>query len=221
MDALNKNGREANMVLRASALLVFATLILSAPLVQAVPITIEITGEVTGGYGSLWGGSIYEGAFFAGIYTYDSSTLDTSDWSEIGLYVHDSPYGLNVSLGGFEFQTVPNHTGQFTIKITDDGPNLDSYEVLSDMNKDLSNGAYVDYVLWGLHGPSSMLFSTALPVDAPVVSQWPDKYMHIHGTDVYGNAFHIDGTITQAVLVPEPSSVILMIIGISLYRRKR
>lgn len=219
MNAQKHRGREKILSKLITSIFAIAVLLFSAPLVQAVPITIEITGEITDGYGSLWGGSIYEGALFTGVYTYDSSTPDTSDWSYIGLYVHDSPYGLNISLGGFEFKTVQNHTGQFKITITDNGPNLDSYEVRSDTNSDLSNGAYVDYIMWGLHGPSSMLSSTALPLDAPTVSQWPDKYIHIHGEDVYGNAFHINGTVTQAV--PEPLIGVLLMMGVLFFRRRR
>jgi len=187
---------------------------------QAVPITIEITGEVTEGYGSLWGDGIYEGAVFTGTYTYNSSTPDTSDRSDIGLYVHDSPYGLNISLGGFEFKTVPNHTGQFNITITDNGPNADSYRVESNQNALLSNGATVNYVFWSLHGPISMISSTELPLVPPTVSQWPNNVLHIFGQDILGSAYFIKGTVTQAI--PEPAtSTLLVTMGVFLLRRRR
>jgi hypothetical protein len=219
MKAQKPRGREKILSARIASIFVLAMLLLSAPLAQAVPITIEISGEVTDGYGSLWGGDIYEGALFTGVYTYDSSTPDTSERSDIGLYVHDSPYGLNVSLGGFEFKTFQNHTGQFNITITDNGPNADSYTIESNQNDLLSNEATVNTFFWSLHGPDSMISSTQLPLDAPTVSQWPDNILFIFGTDVLGNGYLIEGTVTQSV--PEPSSVVLMIMGIFLYRRRR
>jgi hypothetical protein len=189
--------------------------------VQAVLITIEITGKVTEGYGSLWGDGIHEGAVFNGTYTYDSSAPDTSDRSDIGLYVHDSPYGLNISLGGFEFETVPNHTGQFNITITDNGPNADSYSVESNQNAPLSNGATVNTFFWSLHGPDSVISSTDLPVEAPLLSQWPGNILFIYGKDVLGNGYLIEGVVTQAIPEPATSTFLLtMCIFFFSYRRQ-
>jgi hypothetical protein len=188
---------------------------------QAVPITIEIGGEITGGYGTLWGGDIHVGSSITGTYTYDSATPNTSTLGEMGKYVFDSPYGMDLFLGGFEFKTVPSHTGQFQITIFDNGANADSYEVRSNQNVPLSNGATVDYVFWGLHGSNSMLSSTDLPVVAPVVIQWPDKYLYLHGADTLGNGFLFWGKITQAVLVPEPLTGVLLMTGVFFLRRRR
>jgi hypothetical protein len=189
---------------------------------QAVPIIIEITGEVTEGYGSIWGGDIHEGSILTGIYTYESTTPNTSTHSEMGLYVLDSPYGMDFFVGGFEFKTAPSHSGQFQITIFDNGPNLDSYEVRSYQNAPLSNGATVGTFFWYLHGSNSTISSTDLPIVAPVLNQWQyGNILYIWGTDVQGRGYLIEGTATQAVLVPEPLTGVLLMAGVFLLRRRR
>lgn len=222
MKAQKLRGRENILSARIATLLVFATLLLSSPLAQAVPITIEISGEVVDGYGCLWGGSIYDGSPFTGTYTYDSSAPDTSDLSYFGWYVFDSPYGINVSLGGIEFKTSPSHIGQFEIKINDNGPNVDFYEVRSNQNTPLVDGTTIDWIQWGVYGEfdDEMLTSTDLPITAPVIDQ---RYagLWIQGRDVYGDGYNIFGIVSQAELVPEPATIVLMMLGVLLSRRRR
>jgi hypothetical protein len=218
MKAQKLRGREKIISARIASIFVLVTLLLSAPLAQAVPITIEITGEVTNGDGSLWGGNIYYGTPFTGTYTYDSSAPDSSASSNFGWYVFDSPYGINISLGGIEFKTTPSHIGQFEIKISDNGPNLDYYTVWSNQNTPLSDGTTISWISWGVYGPNEMLSSTDLPITAPVIDQW-DNRLFIHGRDIYGNGYNIYGTVSQAV--PEPLTGVLMLIGVFFFRRRK
>lgn len=218
MKAQILRGRGGKITLRIAFLLVFSTLLLPAPLAQAVLVTIEISGEVVDGYGCLWGDGIYDGTPFTGIYTYDSSASDSSDLSYFGLYVFDSPYGINISLGGIEFQTSPNHIGQFEIRITH-GPYSDYYEVKSNQNTPLADDTTIDWIKWAMHGPYGMLSSTDLPITAPVIDQWAGLW--IQGRDVYGDGYNIFGRVSQAELVPEPATIVLMMLGVLLSRQKR
>ncbi|MHC4283094.1 MAG: PEP-CTERM sorting domain-containing protein [Planctomycetota bacterium] len=199
-------------------MLAFATLLLSAPIAQAVPITIEISGEVTfvGGYDAP--DTIHEGSNFTGTYTYNSSTIDSGG----GSYQHNSPYGFNISLGGYEFKTASSHIGQFVISIWDNHVNysgyvFDEYLIKSYENSPLSNGVLVDEIrLILVDFTHTALSSSALPATAPVLNEWGTKSLQIYGP---GNSLSIQGTITQAV--PEPLTGILMVIGAVFFRRRR
>jgi len=194
-------------------------IILTAVICQAAPITIGITGNVTYIGGTGVPGTIYEGVTFTGTYTYESSTDDSGG----GHYVHNAPYGINLSMGGYKFKTVPNHVGQFVISILDNyapyGNIHDDYWVKSYENLPLSDGTVIDSINWTLlDGSCTALSSSDLPVTAPVLSDWNMNDLRIYGPE---DVFLIRGTVTQTVLVPEPAIVVLMIMGISLYRRRR
>ena len=217
MKAQKLRGRDEILSARIAPIFVLATLLFSVPLVQAVPITIEITGEVTfvGGYAAP--DTIHEGSNFTGTYTYNSSTIDSGG----GTYQHDSPYGFNISLGGYEFKTSPSHIGQFVISIWDNHVNysgdvFDEYLIKSYENSSLSNGVLVDEIrLILVDFTHTALSSSALPATAPVLNEWGTKSLQIYGP---GNSLSIQGTITQAV--PEPLTGILMAMGVFLLRRR-
>jgi len=200
--------------------IIFAVLFLLPVWAQAVPITIQISGNVTSASGSALPDTIYEGVTFTGTYTYDSSTLDSGG----GVYQFSSPYGFNISVGGFEFKTTPSHVDQFVISILDNyapyGNIHDDYWVQSYENSSLSSGALIDSISWKLFdGSHTALSSSALPVAAPILSQWNVNNLEICGP---GTSLSIQGTVTQAVLIPEPAtSTFLLIINVFLLRRRR
>ncbi|HIJ52117.1 MAG TPA: PEP-CTERM sorting domain-containing protein [Planctomycetes bacterium] len=218
MDARKLQWRGEILYARIAPIFVLATLLLSAPLAQAVPITIEITGNVThiGGYNAP--DTIHEGSNFTGTYTYNSSTIDSGG----GTYQHDSPYGFNILIEGYEFKTVPSHIGQFVISIWDNHVNysgvvFDEYLVKSYENSPLSNGVLVDEIrLILVDFTHTALSSSALPATPPALNEWGTKSLQIYGP---GNSLSIQGTITQAV--PEPLTGVLMLIGVLFFRRRR
>lgn len=219
MKARKLRGREGILSARIASIFVFATLLLSAPIAHAVPITIEITGEVTNfsdGTGLL--NTIHVGSIFSGTYTYDSSTIDSGD----GHYVHDAPYGIILSLGGYEFKTAPGHVGQFDMRIADDleGNGVkDYYSVLSHENALLPTGITVSLIRWDLNDSThTALSSTVLPTSAPSLAAWDYNYVEIYGGNSQGG-FYLGGTVTQAV--PEPLTGVLMVIGVFFFRRRR
>ncbi|MHC4316780.1 MAG: PEP-CTERM sorting domain-containing protein [Planctomycetota bacterium] len=218
MKAQKPRGREGYLSARFVTFLVFAILLFLAPLAQAVPVTIEITGEVTSASGSGLPSTIYEGVTFTGSYTYESSTEDSGD----GHHVHNSPYGISVSLGGYEFSTATIHVGQFDMWIRDDYLSngvKDYYLVRSHENISVpSLGLTVGTILWDLRDDTHMALSSGdLPLTAPVLADWDYNYFKIYGFGDLG--ILIRGTVTQAV--PEPLSGVLMLIGVLFFRRRR
>jgi hypothetical protein len=186
---------------------------------QAVPITIEISGEVTSASGSGLPSSIYEGVTFTGTYTYKSSTEISGD----GHHLHDSPYGITLSLGGYEFKTTPSHVGQFDMWIMDDlllNGVKDYYLVRSHENISVpSLGLTVGSIIWDLIDNTHMaLSSDDLPLTAPVLTEWDYNYFEIYGFDDLGGLL-IKGTVTQAI--PEPLTGVLMTMGIFFLRRRK
>jgi hypothetical protein len=194
---------------------------------NAVPITISITGNITSISGSGVPSSIYIGSIFTATYTYDTSTPDSDPETYNGSYKFSSPYGMNITLGGYQFQTAASHIDGFNIGIRNDdsGPPLigvnDWYTVgCSDFIP--SNGIAIDSFRWHLIDPSHTAFSSdALPITAPVLSDWEFNSFYISGFDSSGKYLSLDGTITQAVLVPEPLTISLLIMGLSLCKRRR
>jgi hypothetical protein len=186
---------------------------------QAVPIIIEITGNVTSASGSGLPGTIYAGVIFSGTYTYDSSTQDSDTDPQRGVYKHDAPYGISITLGGYEFKTAPSHVGQFDMLIMNDDPmgNLwDSYMVFSYENVSVpSLGFETTDIRWYLGDSThSALSSSNLPVTAPVLTDWEHNDL-----EIYGSGFGIRGTVTQ--VIPEPLTGALMAMGAFFLRRRR
>jgi hypothetical protein len=213
MKAHKLRGREGILSARIVFLLAFVTLLFSASLAQAVPITIEITGEVTSASGSGLPGTIYEGVTFTGSYTYDSSTPNTSYIDYRGQYVHDAPYGITLSLGGYDFETTSNHIEQFEVAITNAVVNYDWYRIISNDNAPI-DGITVESISWALGGPPSTISSIALPTSAPEITDWITNVLEISGQNLF-----IQGTVTQAV--PEPLTGVLMVIGVLFFRRRK
>jgi hypothetical protein len=195
--------------------------------VQAAPITIKITGEITSASGSALPSTIHAGDTFTGTYTYDSSTPDSDPSDIYGAYQYDSPYGISISIGGYEFMTATDHVGQFTIGIANDNPfngtsqPWDSYSVRSEgQNISIpSLDSPIDYIRWYLRDYDHTAFSSdALPVTTPELADWEYNYFEIHGWDST-NSIWIKGTVTH--VTPEPVTGILMAMGVFLMRRKQ
>lgn len=228
MKAQKVRGREGILSARIAPIFVLATFLLSAPLAQAVPITIEISGEVTsvGGDVESVPSTIYAGVTFTGTYTYDSSTQDSDADPQRGVYEHDAPYGISIVLAGYEFKTAPDHIGKFEMQIGDDLVSngvKDFYTVFSGENILVppadSSIDWAGWFRWDLWDTThSVLSSDALPLTNPYLTDWDHNVLEIYGYG-FGNLSIIKCTVTHAV--PEPSSVVLMILGIFLSRRKR
>jgi hypothetical protein len=200
-------------------ILILGVLLFSGGLARATDITVAISGEVTSASGSALPGTIYTGVTFTGAYTYNTSTPDADPSPLVGMYYHNSPYGINLSLGGYEFKTATNHIGEFEVTILNASANWDYYTIRSNENIPV-DGAVIEYILWTLGGPGSTISTTALPDSEPVVlaelTDWKTNVLEISGENLF-----IQGTVTQVELVPEPITGILMAIGVLFLRLRR
>ncbi|MFA6187224.1 MAG: PEP-CTERM sorting domain-containing protein [Phycisphaerae bacterium] len=204
---------------------VFVVLLCCGGLTQAVPITIQISGNITSAGGVSLPSTIHTGSPFTGTYTYDSAALDSYTNPQRGKYLYNSPYGISLSLGGYTFATAPSHVGQFEILITNDDsfnlPVTDYYTVFSGVNAAIpSLGFTIDNIIWNLRDSThTAIFSDALPVTAPVLTNWNYNVLTIYAFDSLGYGISIHGTVTQAT--PEPATSILIMAGVFLLRRRR
>lgn len=188
--------------------------------VQAALITIDIEGNVTSISGTGVPESIQVGNTFTGTYTYNSLTTDSDVSPYLGVYEHDAPYSLCLSLGDYELKTATNHAGGFRIRIANDDPmaNLwDFYRVESDEIVSVpSVGFDVDYIRWSLGDIThTALDSDMLPISSPVLADW-----NYNALKIISNSFTINGEVTVAV-IPEPLSFTLMAMGIIFSLQKR
>lgn len=208
--------------MKNSVLFTIVFVLLVAAQTNATPITIQINGVVEGidnREAYPYQATIYAGVPFTGTYTYDSATIGT------GNYVHNSPYGFNIVLGGFEFKTVESHVGQFRITLRNDYSlqPYDEYLVVSSQNTPLSTGLSVNSITWDLYdNKHTALSSTILPSDAPNLNTgvWSSNRFLIGCGSLPNDTLFIWGTVTQAV-VPEPLTGILMTVGILFLRGRR
>jgi hypothetical protein len=188
--------------------------------VQAEMITIAITGQITGvsdQYGHLEN-KIHVSDTITGTYTYDSAMLDSNPSSTVGDYMYNaSPAGISLNCGGFNFRTNPDDVDFLVEILNNDGiRNYDGYLLRSYNNLPLSNGALVNHISWQLDDSTgTALSSEALPFTAPDLGRWNSNVLQIFND----NDFGISATITSAVLVPEPATLLLFGIGTLLLRK--
>lgn len=206
-------------------------LFLLGTLTYAVPITIKLTGTVTSIRN--WETYPYDEAIhvsdtFTGIYTYDSAATNTSSQISTERYIFNSPYGFNISLGSFEFKTVDTHIDQFQISIYNNYPSAphpyDRYIIESTQNSALSTGLNVNRIAWSLYDDwGNSLSSTSLSSDEFLdLNAWSSNTFMIGCGDYSGDAtFALWGTVTEAVLIPEPATLALLALGGMLIRKRK
>ena len=180
---------------------------------NAYLIQIGVEGIVTGGAGL----NIHVGDAITGYYTYESTTLDSDPEPTGGLYLnYGLPYGISLSIGGFTFQTNPNNVD---IGIINE-PGWDGYSVSSEYLLPLSNGTTVNVVYWHLNNDTgTALDSDLLPLTLPVLSKWNDNSLYINCGPRESDSVVI-GEITDVYLIPEPATILLILVGAVLIRKK-
>ena len=189
---------------------------------RAELITIHLTAEViyVNDIANLLEGNVSLGDIITGSYSYDSDTLDSSPLDSVGAYEHYTPpYGINLSVGGFVFQTNPENV-DFLVGIGNNHmySSWDNYSVTSYKNLPLYEGVNVQLIGWGLEDPSGTALSgDTLPTTPPVLEDWGINYLRI--TFGYRGNSNIQARVTSAV--PEPTTVLLLTLGSLVLTRRR
>lgn len=184
-------------------------IILCGNMALAIPVMVQISGHVTDirdfeeyPYDEI----IHIGDTFTGTYTYDTETSSSSSSTNLGYYVHNSPYGFNISLEGFVFKTAESHSGQFTYSIYNDYPSAqpyDRYIIESYQNDSLSTGISVNRIAWDLFdGTHTAISSILIPFEAPDIDEWGSGGTFVIGCGEGESPLAIWGTVTQTALCP-------------------
>ena len=166
-------------------------------------------------------GKINPGDIITGSYTYESSTGDSNPSESVGDYEHFSPpAGIWLSVGGFDFETDAADV-DFLLEILNDvisGGLHDGYIIRSYSNLPLYTGVSVDHISWVLSDyTASALPNDGLPAIAPILTQWESIYgLRLHGER---GGYIVDAHVTSAI--PEPSTTLLLLLGIVLLRNKK
>jgi hypothetical protein len=118
-------------------------------------------------------------------------------------------------VGGLDFQTDLSNV-YFEMGIGNDLAWGDTYFFISFNNLRLSNEALVDGISWSLEDASATaLSSDDLPKTAPILDQWGDNRLRLHGER---GMYIVDATVTWAI--PEPLTVLFLGLG-GLFLRKQ
>ena len=199
---------------------VIGVLLCCVGLARAEYITVAISGQVTGVSDQYnhFGGQIPVGTPITGTYTYDTAIPDLypSDFIYGQYWNYTPPAGVSLNVGGFNFRTNPDNV-EFAVTVNNNNLGEDSYSIWSTKNLSLSNGTIVQDISWYLNDSTgTALSSDSLLLDAPYLSKWSYNTLSISRYRDYS----IAGTITSAVLVPEPATAFLFGLGLMLARKR-
>ena len=207
--ALRRTGRALILSLFCSAGVI---VLLAGGAARGAIVTIGITGDVTKieGTAGVLEGRIDIGDIFSGSYTYDSSAAGLN-----GSYQFNTmPFGISLNMGDLLFASDPQNV-DFLIEVSNDS--IDSYFVSSSNNLPVLSGVIVSAIHWQLEDDTgTAINSDALPLTAPFLSDWQSlNYLSITCRGFAG--VRIEGTITEAYIIPEPATILMFGAGILIF----
>jgi hypothetical protein len=211
-------------------LLVILGLVCCGGRTQGAIITIAIEGVVDDvrDRDNYLEGRINVGDLITGTYTYDTDTPDANPSSQVGEYEHFAyPCGFSLSVGGLNFKTdfSPGAPEYFTMWITNGSSGVDGISVKGYNNLPLPDGTSVNNIIWYLQDTSqSAISSIELPRTAPVLDDWDFNFLQLAaGGDVRADpqpGFGIAAHVTSAVVIPEPTTILLLGLGGLMFVRR-
>jgi hypothetical protein len=213
-------------VLLAAVAMVFCALPVNGALIT---IAIEAVVDDVQDADNYLDGRINIGDLITGSYTYDTDTPDSSSSSNVGRYEHYTyPSGISLSVGGFNFMTHPADT-YFEIFVVDNNAGIDGYSVTSYINLPFSDGTTVNNIKWSLQDTSELALSSInLSTAAPILDDWGGNRLEFgagsggRDTGEPATGFGIMAHVTSAVVIPEPTTILLLGLGgIALIRKVR
>ena len=185
---------------------------------EIVEIAITATVNYVSDSGNYLEGKITNGSIITGSYKYESTTADSSpsDPTQGNYWHYVSPYGVLLTVGGFDFRTDFDNVN-FLVSIGNNASGQDNYLLRSYDNSSLSNGTPVYHISWQLDDYTATAFSSdVLPITAPILSQWQSNELRLEGD----KTFLIRAEVTDAVVIPEPTTILLLGLGIVFLKRR-
>ena len=186
-----------------------------AHVAAAAPITFTFEAVVTGVDSSLVPTldpiGVVPGAVVTGSYTFESTTPDLLPTDPIGGDYQSAILAMEAAVGGYRLFMHPGGTENY-IQVFD-FPFLEDYRVLAsafDIPTVVPSGSFMEFFLLDRDG--TLLSSDALPLAPPVIpSESPPSSRAIF---VVGHGSRALITATVTTLVPEPSSALLLGVGL-------
>jgi len=211
------------LVLRCASVVV-AIILSTSGAGWGAAVNIEITGWVTHIYddAGVLEGQINVDDIVTGWYRYDSSTPDTNPSIAIGDYKYNTPpFGVSLNIGGLLFASDPQNL-DFLIQVRNDYNSEDIYLLSSTNNLPILNDVTVAPIRWLLEDDTcTALNSDALPLTAPTWAGWCSGNTLSITCRSGSQAARIEGTMTDAQLVPEPASAFIMAFGATIIGLRR
>ena len=201
-------------------MLAITAIIITSAKAELITIAIEAeVNNVSDSAGHLEG-KISAGSLISGYYIYEFPSMDSDSSTNTGLYWQShASCGMFLSAGGFEFNTDAADILYF-IGVEDDLSGKDKYLIESSNNLTISNGVEVERIFWQLEDSTmTVLDSDLLPLAAPDLNAWDDNLLYINGGPRESD-FTILATVTSAQLVPEPATMMLLLFGAALLRKR-
>jgi hypothetical protein len=220
----SQSNMEDIMKNRAIILLTGLVLALVVPVAHAAIVTIAIEGVVdtVNDQGDLLEGKINIGDQITGIYSYDTSVLDTNPLDDVADYRQtgcDTCISFNINNVVF---CSTSGSVNYLLEVVNNRFGRDRYYVGSTGNEP-TDGIAIENIAWNLEDHTETALSDiSLPLTTPLLSEWDINQLVVSGVQKPDASFSIYGHVTSATLVPEPIAIALIFTGGIIVRfRKR
>jgi len=182
---------------------------------EVITIAIEARVDAVTDTANVFGGAIQAGHTITGYYAYESTTPDTNPSSTYGAYWQTHVgCAISFTIAGFGFSTDGN---EMNWRVGIENDYHDTYSIRSYNNLPLSDGTPVESIYWQLEDSTGMaLTNTDLPTTAPVLTDWDYNRLILETS----RTFSIDAHVTKGEVVPEPSTMLLIVVGAFVIRRR-
>ncbi len=202
------------------ALTVFALLLVPTQVFAEI-VTVRIDGEVTSIRDSknILGDSIHVGDATSAIYIYDTLSDDMDPGPDACFESTQILSGISFEIGDLTFQTNPDNwnlvvdIGHY---LRHDGRSHNMMNISSDVDPPLYEVAKLELCFASpVSYDTDYLPSYGLPTTAPDMEYWNGTFA------ILADGYTIRGCITSTVLVPEPTTVVLLALGgLAMLRRR-
>jgi hypothetical protein len=155
--------------------------------------------------------AVEAGSGFSGTFTFDSEAPDSSPYTSIGFYAGPS-FSSQLFLGPYSWYSGAENGFIGVENDSRDGDVLDigcdSFLIASDISVTVLGVYLVD-------GSGAVFSSDALPMNPVPFSAFNERGLHVEGIRVSdGATFKLWGTLDSFVIVPEPCTILLVVIGL-------